>query len=344
MLGKKALVVLCLVVFACVVPALAAGAAESKFPTMLLQMGHTNASTVDDFKQKIGTLFAEKVSAATDGAITIEVLGDSQLGTERDMMEGLKLRTIDLAVLANQTVSNFHPQHMLLELPFILKNRVAARKFLEGKIVAEINAQCENDIGAVFLASGELGFRHILNSKQPIRSLSDLSGLKLRTPETPIVLSIFRNLGANPTPMAISEAYTGIQQKTIDGVEFPIGTLFSGRYQEICKYLSLTKHTFTACHIAVGKPFWDSLSPELQAIFQKAATEAAAEQLDWIGVTESGLLDQIKAAGMVVNEDDIKTSEFQEAVKPVYDEFRGAIGEDLFKRAMEELDKINASS
>jgi TRAP-type C4-dicarboxylate transport system substrate-binding protein len=233
---------------------------------------------------------------------------------------------------------------MILELPFILKNRAAARSFLKSNIVAEINGQCEKDVGAVFLSSGELGFRHILNSRRPIRNLSDLSGLKLRTPETPIVLSIFRHLGSNPTPMAISEAYTGIQQKTIDGVEFPIGTLASGRYQEICKYLSLTKHTFTACHIAIGKPFWDKLTPELQSIFRQAAVEAANEQLDWIGETESRLLVEIKKAGMLVNEDDINIKEFQDAVQPVYDEFKGKIGEDLFKRTRTVLEQINAAN
>ncbi len=313
---------------------------SNKFPTMTIQIGHTNSSIESDYKQKLGTLFGEYISEATGGAVTIQVLGDSQLGKENELTEGLQLGMIDMAVLSSPTFSNFDDMHLFTELPFLFDSTPAARAFLATGEYAEMNDSIVDKLGIRFLTTGELGFRYVINNKKPINKVADMAGLKLRTPETEIVLGIFSGLGANPTPMAISETLTAIQQGTIDGAEFPVGTIYSGGYHDVTKYLSKTNHQYTLCYLAISESFYETLDPQLQKIFNEAAAYAQKGQFEFIDKIEAEQLQAFVDAGMEIN-DISDPQEFKDAVSVVHEVYREKIGADFYDKAMEAVNACN---
>lgn len=319
--------------------------AESNFewPTMNIQVGHTNSSIETDYKQKLGTLFGEYVEEKTGGAITITVLGDSQLGKENALTEGLQLGMIDMAVLSSPTFSNFDNAHLFTELPFMFNNVKAGRAFLQTEEYAEMTDGIVESLGIRFLTTGELGLRYVINNKAPIHKVADMNGLKLRTPETDIVLSIFRSLGANPTALAISETLTAIQQGTIDGGEFPTGTISSSGFHEVTKYLSKTNHQYTLCYLAISESLFSSLAPEVQQLFLEAAEYAQQKQFEFIDQVDSEQMQSFSDAGMEINEiDDVQ--EFRDAVAAVYTDYREIIGADFYDRAMAAVEECNAAN
>src|SRR5690606_5454548 len=124
------------------------------------------------------------------------------------------------------------------------------------------------------------GFRHMTNSKRPIRSPEDLKGLKLRTMENPIHMQAYKVFGLIPTPMAISEVFTALQQGTVDGQENPISVIQSWKFEHVQKYLTLTGHVYSPAVILMNKGLWDGLSDEDKQHILEAATVAMMAKHD----------------------------------------------------------------
>ena len=160
----------------------AAASSDYQCPTMNIQIGHTNSSIDTDYKQKLGTLFGQYVSDATNGAITINVLGDSQLGKENALTVGFQLGMIDMAILSSPTFSNFDNTHLFTELPFVFNSVEAGRASLAAEEYAEMNDAIIAPLGIRFLTTGELGLRYVINNKRPVYNVdnmhSSISGLR----------------------------------------------------------------------------------------------------------------------------------------------------------------------
>ena len=313
------------------------------WPQMEIQVGHTNSSIETDYKQKLATLFGDYVSEESNGAITVTVLGDSQLGKENALTEGLQLGMIDMAVLSSPTFSNYDNMHLFTELPFLFQNVNAGREFVASDEYKEMNESIVDSLGIRFLTTGELGMRYVINNVRPINAVADMKGLKLRTPETDIVLSIFKDLGANPTALAISETLTAIQQGTIDGGEFPTGTIASSGFDEVTRYLSKTNHQYTLCYLAISEQFYQGLDPEVQNLFNEAAAYAQAEQYKFIDQEDAAQMKSFEEAGMQIN-DISDPQQFKAAVADVYTTYREKIGADYYDKAMSKVEACNAAN
>jgi tripartite ATP-independent transporter DctP family solute receptor len=308
-------------------------ASDSLFPKMTLQLAHVNPTTDKDQYHKFATLFAEKIYAATNGAITVEVYGNTQLGGEREALEGMQIGTIDMGVNSNFQISAINPPSNMIELPFLFKDRETVFKFLDSDINEEISNHLYETKGIKILVFGEGGFRYVLNNVRPIRTLEDFKGIKIRLGETPIYLDTFNALGANATGISFSETFTAVQQGTVDGMELPVITASTGGYDEIHKYISKTDHFFNALALTISRQVWDSFNDEQQKIFKEVAIETSIEQRKFAANIENELLNEMIEDGIIYNEDTDKES-FREAVKPVYDKYRSLIGVDLFNRSM----------
>lgn len=143
------------------------------FPTMTIQIAHVNPTTDDDQYNKLATLFAEKVTAATDGAVTFEICGNSELGGEADVLTGFDLGTHQMGIITNGSYGNLYGPSLVVELPFIFKDNETAWNFLDGDIMKEVTDGLYDTLGYKVLAWGEGGFRNILSQK-PIRTPADL--------------------------------------------------------------------------------------------------------------------------------------------------------------------------
>jgi len=310
-------------------------ASESGGNARVLQIGHVNPGKDNDQYHTLCTLFGEKLTALSGGAFEIDILSDSLLGGERDMMEGMKIGTVDMAIITNLYYGNFVQDFTVFDLPYIFANRDEAYSILDdGNIMDPLTDKLYNDCDVKFLAWGEGGFRHVVNTVRPINDIGDMRGLKIRVPENALYIDSFKAMGSNPTAVAFSETFTAVQQKTVDGLELPISSIYTGGYHEICNYLSLTGHFYSPIALNMARSVWESLSEEEQGWFLQAAKEAGAEQRVFVQEIESQFISEMEASGAQVSEISDKAS-FRNACESVYQSIKNQIGNDI-------LDKIDA--
>ena len=281
---------------------------------------------------KMGELLAEK----SGGAVTLDVFGNSQLGNERDMLEGLQLGSLQVTCVSTAPLAGFTDSFLVFDLPFIFSTTEQARAVMDSEVGAEILSSVE-DQGMKGLAWFENGFRNVTNSKLPITAPEDLKGIKIRTMENQMHMEAFRVMGADPTPMAMGDVFTALQQGTIDAQENPIPIIETNKFQEVQHYLSMTGHLFSPAPVFISTDYFNSLPAEYQTIVQEAATEAIPYQREQIDEQNVSGLEELQADGMEANEPE--KAPFQDATQPIYDQFiqegAGMVSPDIYARVME---------
>jgi tripartite ATP-independent transporter DctP family solute receptor len=292
-----------------------------------LKLGHAVAP---EHPYHLGAVrYSDLVAQRTKGKVKIDVYPSTQLGNERDMVEGLQLGTIDLVVTSTGPLGGFVPRMFVVDLPFLFRDRGHAYKVLDGPIGREL-LDAFSAKGIKGLAFWENGFRQMTNSVRPIEKPEDLRGIKIRTMENKVHLSAFRAFGASPTPMAWSEVYTALQQKTIDAQENPIAIIYFQKIYEVQKYLALTDHFYSPTPLLMSLKAFNNLPKNIQKIMLDTAMECATFERNLLRDNEAKQLAEIKAKGMQVILPNKKP--FQDAVVPVYKEFESQFGKETIDR------------
>ncbi|MBP2641710.1 MAG: tripartite ATP-independent periplasmic transporter solute receptor, DctP family [Firmicutes bacterium] len=302
-------------------------AAKPADKPIVLKLGH---STPPTHPYNLGAeQLAKLVDQKTNGKVKIQVFHSSQLGSERELIEGLQMGTVDMTVISTAPLSGFSSKFLVLDLPFIFTSTEHAYKVLDGPIGTEILSSL-NEKGIIGLAFWENGFRNITNSKLPILHPADMKGMKIRTMENPIHMASFSQIGSDPTPMAFGELFTALQQKTVDSQENPLPIIWTSNFHEVQKYLSMTGHFYAAAPLLISKTAWDKLPADAQAALKEAATEAKKFERDQIQKMDKELVAKFKEKGVQVSEVDKK--EWVEAMLPVYKQFESKIGTDIITK------------
>lgn len=260
------------------------------------------------------------------GKYKIEAFPNSALGGEREVIEGLQLGTIDLAIVSTGATLNFVPKTGVFDIPFLFRDLQHARTVLDGKIGQDLLAEFPKR-GLVALAWGEQGFRHLTNNVRPVATPADAKGLKIRTTENPIHIAAFREMGVLATPMAWPEVATALQQGTIDGQENPLSVIVSAKLPQLQKYLSLTAHVYGPALVLMSPMVYDSLSNEEKDRFQKAGLQAALAMRKYVDDIEQSGVESVKKDGMAVNT--VDHAAFAKAVEPVYPQYYKQFGQEL---------------
>jgi len=273
--------------------------------------------------------FAEIVAAKTNGRYDVQVYANAQLGDDIKATEAVKMGNLEMTAPSSSPLVGIDPDLNVLDLPFLFPNTKAADAVLDGAVGTKIALKLE-DNGLKLLAYYENGFRNITNSVREIKVPADLKGLKIRTMENKIHLAAFKAMGANPTPMPFSEVFTAMQQKTIDGQENPVPTIFLSKYNEVQKYATLTGHVYGPHLLLINKKLYDSMTPEDQKIFSDAAAESKIFQRETNRAMTKDYVAKLREAGMTVTELTVEQKKvFQDACAPVYKQFEASIGKDL---------------
>jgi len=273
--------------------------------------------------------FEKIVESKLPGKYDVQVYANAQLGDDVRATEAVRMGTLEMVATSASPLTGLVPEFNVFDLPFIVTSFKAADAVYDGPIGAKLAALLEPK-GIKLLAYYENGFRQLTNSVREVKSPADLKGLKIRTMQNPIHLAAWRALGANPTPMPFSEVFTAMQQKTIDGQENPIPTIYLQKFYEVQKYVTLTGHVYGPHILLINKKMFDSFPAEDQKIILEAAQASAKFQRETNRKMDREFIAELKKAGMVVTEltpEQLKA--FQEAVKPVYDEWIPKIGKDL---------------
>jgi TRAP-type transport system periplasmic protein len=276
---------------------------------------------------------AELVKERTNGEVTIEVYPDRQLGEEREMVEGLQLGTVDMAVVSTGPLGSFVPEISVLDLPFLFESNEHAYAVFDGEIGEGLLANFE-DAGILGLAIWENGWRH-LTTNEPVDAPADLEGMKLRTMQNPVHIAAFEALGASPIPMAWGEVFTSLSQGVIDAQENPITIIYTNNLWEVQKNVTMTGHVYGPHVVMFSRAVWDGLPPEAQEAITGAMAETTAYQREQSHRLEAEQIELLKENGMTVAE--IDTGPFREAASAVYAEF-----EDQFDPAL--LERIRAEA
>lgn len=259
--------------------------------------------------------FGEIVADKSGGELEVQVFPAAQLGSERDMVEGLQLGSLEMTLTSTGPMGNFVPQVKLFNLPFLFKDRESCYRVLDGEIGTQI-ADRFVKIGIRSLGWYENGFRNITNSQRPITSPADMDGLKIRVMEDDVFILTMKALGASPTPMAFGELYTALEQGVVDAQENPLAVIHSSRFFEVQKYLAMTGHFYSPAVMLISEITWQSLSPEHQKIVAAAAKEAKDYERQLSIQADQELEAACAEEGMVVTHPDKEP--FMKAVAPVY--------------------------
>lgn len=275
--------------------------------------------------------FSEDLQARLGDAHTVEFYADGQLGDEKELLQKLRLGTVQFT-LVSSIMTNVAPEFALFDMPFLVQSREHL-KAIDTEIVQTDLAPKAEEGGLKVLSTWENGFRQITNSVRPINTPADLEGLKIRTPSSEWRVAMFKEWGANPTPMSFSEVFVALQTGTMDGQENPLTNITGANFQEVQKYLSMTGHVYSPTYLTTGLETWNTLPAEVTT----AVAEVAAAVQDWALAegenADNSLLDKVKAAGVEVNTAD--KAAFIAASAPVYEAFAEQVegGAELVSRA-----------
>ncbi len=261
--------------------------------------------------------YARRANARLGTKAKVVVYGSSQLGGDKELLQKLKLGTVDMA-LPSTVMSSEADLFGVFEMPYLVKDRAHMGRIEKEVFWSKLAPEAEKK-GLKVIAVWENGYRHITNSKRPINTPDDLKGIKLRVPEGKWRVKMFQTYGANPSPMKFSEVFTALQTGVMDGQENPFTQIYSAKFQEVQKYISLTGHVYTPAYLTAGARKWASLPEDVRRILEDTAKETQAWVYEKAAKDDEDLLGKIKAAGVAVNTPNKEA--FVAASKPVYEEF-----------------------
>jgi len=246
--------------------------------------------------------FKELCEEYSDGKITVDIFPDNILGDDKLVVEGAQVGDIDIAVSSTTPLSAMYNDYYLFDAPYLFLNVDEVYDVgFNGEVGQQVKGGVES-LGLVGLSWWENGFRNLTNNSVAVEAPEQLAGMKIRTMENSLHLRAWQALGANPTPMAFTELFTALQQKTVDGQENPLGLIESNKFYEVNDYISLSQHVYTPYTVLMNKDKWDSLTDEQQDIVERAMKEATRVQLEASQAFEQEAVQTMRDYGCTVSE------------------------------------------
>ncbi|MCF3933441.1 TRAP transporter substrate-binding protein [Acuticoccus sp. M5D2P5] len=288
-----------------------------------VRLGHAQ-STTDVFHIGAQT-FKEELEAATDGQVEVIIYPSSQLGNIRDMIEGLRIGTVQVVLDAPSRLATYTPLGDLFKVPYLFDAREDGEAMWNSPGGAEVIDTIAGASGIRVIGVAWRGARHITSNRE-INTPEDLQGLKIRVPPTDLPVAMFEHLGASPTPMDFNEVYLALQQGIIDAQENPLTTNWTNNFQEVTEYLVLTGHVKDFAGFMTGEDWFQSLPEDIQQATLDAALAASKVIGDYVIAEEDNFVEKFREAGLTVIEPD------QEAFKAKFDGFMEEFNPELAKQ------------
>lgn len=290
--------------------------------------------------QKVIACTAQK----TGGKMKITPYYDGVLGGDGPTIQQLRSGTHDMVIGATASATAILPAAGVFDLPFLIANEKEADALLDGK-AGDLLASKMPSVGLVSLGYWEYGYRQTTNSKRPITKLEDLSGVKMRVMPNPVMVDAFKNLGAISLTMSLTELYTAMETKAVDGQENPFSTIELNKFYEVQKYLSLTKHMYNPVMVMFSKVNYDKLTPPEQAVLRQCGAEGRDEQRRVNRAQNIASLAHLKDKGMIINEvPAAELNRMREKAQPLYDRQAAIIGAEMMETVTSELKRIRAGN
>lgn len=314
---------------------LAAGAASTL--TALLPYGRAQAQSLIKFSSpapatdpahKAIEHFAKLAQERTGGQVATRIFPGGQLGQHREIVQGLQSGAIEMAFFSSTHLVNFAPELGVLDLPYLISRREQVGGLLDGDFGKMLLAKLDK-IGIVGLAFSEASFRGLM-LKKPIKSPAELAGLKIRVPGSPLYVSMFKAMGALPTPIAFGEMYAALQQGVVDGAENSVSAYVAYKFNEVAPHFYYSNHVLGPGIFVASAKAMERIPEAQRRVVIATAVEAAQfhRKIEW--EESEALAARARAAGASFSPIDV--TPWIQATRPLYKEHEARIGRDVMDR------------
>lgn len=285
--------------------------------------------------------FKEEVEEATNGRVVVNVFPSGQLGSAREMFEGLQMGTQEITLVPTARISGFASELQLFDLPFLFPDREIGYEIMDGEVGTELlnKLSSQKVIGVAFY---EDGYKHFTANKA-INSVKDFQGVKFRTMESPIIVEQFKALGAIPVPIDFGELYNSLQLGVVDGQENPLVTIESQKFYEVQSHLILSEHAYLAHVLLFSESWFNGLPEDIQNILYEKGREIAKWQRQAVQEEEEKYLETIREYGTTIIElTDEQKEEMKEATRSVYQIYTDEFGSEILDKVFQEIERLQS--
>ncbi|MDN5300908.1 MAG: hypothetical protein PWQ60_422 [Thermoanaerobacteraceae bacterium] len=312
---------------------------SEKEETIVLKWAHVAAISNDKHTDS-AKIIAKEIEEKTNGKVKIELYPASQLGNEREILEGIKLGTIEIGTLSSGALPGIFPEILAVSVPYLFPDRETAYKFYDGPMGKELADIMLNKNGLMILSWGENGIRCFTNNVRPIKRPEDLKGLKIRTMENPAHMEMVKALGATPVAIPFSEVYTALAQKTVDGEENPPSLVQSMRFYEVQKYMTLDYHVYDPLVFIMNESKFKSLPEDIQKVLEEEAVKWAQLERKMSQEQDKRDIEFMKGKGLQITEltpEDFEA--FKKATASVYDVIAQKTSRELMDKVVKAVEE-----
>ncbi len=295
-----------------------------------LRLGHS-APVSHPFHIRVAEA-AEAIAADTQGKVDLQIFPSSELGGDNDLMSQTRSGGLDFCQPNGQVVSSILPVAATTALGFAFANYDQVWAALDGDLGGYIRARIAEKTGMIAMDKmWDLGFKQIWTSSKAIKTPEDLVGLKIRVPVSPVGVSLFRALGANPVTIQYADLYTSLQTKIVDGMDLQISYFQLANFNEVQKFCSLTNHSFDGQWLCANARMWKGLPENYRGIIADRLNKAAVlQRQDLVEISKTAEAD-LKSKGMTFVTADVASFRAKLKSAGYYDEWRKNLGEEPVK-------------
>ncbi|PAU74055.1 TRAP transporter substrate-binding protein [Halomonas salipaludis] len=281
--------------------------------------------------------FRDAVSEKTNGEVRIDLFPSNQLGGASQQVDQVRRGSIFMSWSGPSFWTGVVPEIEALSLPFMLPDQERAFELVDGP-VGDILSERFEERDVIALGWGDLGARHVTNSRRALNSIEDFDGLSLRMQPNEVHLNTFRALGANPTPLDIAELFSALQQGVVDGQENPYSIILTNRFQEVQNHFSDTAHFYDYVVYLANKDAFENLDPEYQEAIRTSMDEAIEWQRSYNKESNEAAREALIEEGMTFTpiSDELR-DEMREMTSSIIDSARERIGSDLVDMVLEDV-------
>jgi tripartite ATP-independent transporter DctP family solute receptor len=291
-----------------------------------IKFAHNSPPRMDASFHRYFVHFSELAKKYTNGKVEFQEFPASQMGSDQQAVKKLQLGLIQMMDLASNNIAQLYGGFDLFTLPFLMKSMDCGTKHVltDDKLLHDISEGAQKKANIRVLAFESGGMRNMMNSKHPIMSPADLKGLRMRVAKNPILLDTYHALGADVMGVASAETYGALQTHMVDGNDGGVGWAYAQKLYEVQKFYSITGHQMVVTSVIANNKFFEGLPKDVQAGLQKAAREAAVDNMAWMAAYQNKIYGIFKKAGLKIDHPDL--TPFREAVKPVWAKYADRVG------------------
>ncbi|PLY09885.1 MAG: C4-dicarboxylate ABC transporter [Arcobacter sp.] len=292
-------------------------------------------------KGKAADFFEKRLEELSGGKIDVQVYPSSQLYKDNAVLKALTLNSVQMAAPSFSKFGKIVPQLALFDLPFLFNDIDHLHRVQDSQVGKKLKGLVTAK-GYVALSFWDNGFKQLSSSEKPLIKPADAEGQKFRIMSSKVLEAQFHAVGANPQMMPFSEVYSGLQQGVIDGQENTISNIYTKKFHEVQKYLTISNHCYLGYLVVVSKKFWESLPSELRKDVAQAMIEATKKEREYAQELNDSQFDKIKEYAKTTGKLEIfeltteQRNDWKKAVSKIYPEFydEDLIGKDLIEGAL----------